>query len=121
MHSYQPYILIELDIQVVCKLVESIIRDNMIKYFTYNNFFSQKQFGFIKGFSTVIQLLKMLDKKTRKWRTCRCRYTDFEKAFDKVPHKRLIIKLALYGIDSDTIEWIKAFLFNRKQENKEVN
>jgi len=38
-------------------------------------------------------------------------YTDFEKAFDKVPHKRLINKLALwYGIDSDTIAWIRLFM-----------
>ena len=45
-------------------------------------------------------------------------YTDFEKAFDKVPHKRLINKLISYGIDSDTIEWLKAFLCFRKQRVK---
>jgi len=45
-------------------------------------------------------------------------YTDFEKAFNKVPHKRLINKLASYGIDSDTIEWIEAFY---AIENKELN
>ena len=45
-------------------------------------------------------------------------YTDFEKAFDKVPHKRLLNKLASYGINSDTIQWIKAFLCFRKQRVK---
>ena len=37
-------------------------------------------------------------------------YTDFEKAFDKVPHKRLISKLKSYGIDPVLIRWIEGFL-----------
>jgi len=31
---------------------------------------------------------------------------DFSKAFDKVPHKRLLSKLQLYGIQEDVFEWI---------------
>jgi hypothetical protein len=42
-------------------------------------------------------------------------YTDFEKAFDRVPHKRLISKLYSYNINADIINWIKAYLYNRKQ------
>ena len=42
-------------------------------------------------------------------------YFDFMKAFDKVPHQRLIMKLESYGIGGATLEWIKAFLVNRKQ------
>ena len=49
---------------VICKLLESILRDNIIKHFVKNNLFSTKQFGFIKGRSTVTQLLKILDKWT---------------------------------------------------------
>ena len=37
-------------------------------------------------------------------------YSDFEKAFDKVPHKRLISKLTLYGFNSAFINWIQDFL-----------
>jgi hypothetical protein len=39
----------------------------------------------------------------------------FSKAFDKVPHQRLLKKLAHYGIQDTTYKWIKAFLSNRKQ------
>jgi len=42
-------------------------------------------------------------------------YTDLEKAFDKIPHKRLISKLFSYGLNKDIISWIEAFLNNRKQ------
>ena len=42
-------------------------------------------------------------------------YTDFEKAFDKVPHRRLLSKLKSYKIHTSIIEWIKNFLSNRKQ------
>jgi len=44
-------------------------------------------------------------------------YSDFEKAFDKVPHKRLISKLHSYMIDEDrVIKWMSTFL---KLENIE--
>jgi hypothetical protein len=115
--NYRPVSLTS----IVCKVMESIIRDNIIKHFSENNFFSKKQFGFIKGRSTVSQLLKMLDQWTEQLENgghIDVVYTDFEKAFDKVPHKRLLNKLASYGIDSDTIEWIKAFLCFRKQRVK---
>jgi len=42
-------------------------------------------------------------------------YTDFEKAFNKVPHLGLISKLKAYYIDSKLIVWIEDFLCNRKQ------
>ena len=41
-------------------------------------------------------------------------YTDFEKAFDKVPHRRLIRKLHLYGINTAVINWIESFLCYRR-------
>ncbi len=40
---------------------------------------------------------------------------DFAKAFDKVPHKRLLSKLTSYGITGNTHNWITSFLSNRKQ------
>ena len=40
---------------------------------------------------------------------------DFSKAFDKVPHNRLLFKLESYGIRDDVLLWIRAFLENRQQ------
>ena len=42
-------------------------------------------------------------------------YFDFAKAFDFVPHKRLLYKLNAYGITGNTFEWIKSFLIGQKQ------
>jgi len=57
------------------------------------DFFSNSQYGFIKGRSTVLQLLKIMDDWTYnldKGKQIDVIYTDFEKAFDKVPHAGLI-------------------------------
>ena len=39
----------------------------------------------------------------------------FMKAFDKVPHHRLIHKIERYGILGNTLGWIKSFLSDRTQ------
>ena len=41
---------------------------------------------------------------------------DFAKAFDKVPHSRLLYKLDYYGVRGQTNTWIKGFLSDRKQQ-----
>jgi hypothetical protein len=42
-------------------------------------------------------------------------YLDFQKAFDSVPHHRLIHKLSCYGINGEILRWIEKFLTGRKQ------
>ena len=102
---------------ITCKVFESLIRDHIMKYFAENKLFSSKQFGFITGRSTVLQLLTLVDD----WAKCLetgsqidIVYTDFEKAFDKVPHQRLLSKLTSYGIHNSIVKWIESFLCFRK-------
>ena len=40
-------------------------------------------------------------------------YFDFAKAFDRVPKKRLLLKLSHYGISGRLLQWIDSFLTNR--------
>ena len=42
---------------ILCKLMESIVRDKVIDHFVKNKLFTNEQFGFLKGRSTVTQLL----------------------------------------------------------------
>ena len=76
----------------------------MINYLLDNNLLHEKQYGFIKGRSTSLQLLNIMDKWTKyleQGRQIDVMYSDFEKAFDKVSHSRLIYKLKLYGFSKD--------------------
>jgi len=79
----------------------------MMEYLLGNGLISDKQYGFISDRSTSLQLLHMLDK----WTVL---YSDFEKAFDKVPHIRLIFQLYSYGINKTIVKWIQDFLSVRR-------
>ena len=77
-----------------------------MKHMTENGLFSDRQFGFLNGCSTVLQLLVMLDKWTRITEDgpIDSIYCDFKKAFDKVPHQRLLQKIRGYGITGNTLK-----------------
>ena len=77
-----------------------------------------QQFGFIKSRSTVLQMLNVMDSSIKgvdRGEYIAVVYLDFMKAFDTVPHKRLIGKLKSYVIDYYTLRWMQAFLSHRVQ------
>ena len=103
---------------ILCKTLESFIRDALLKHLTNNNLLSTKQHGFISGRSTVTQLLNYIDscvKSVAAGKVVDAIYLDFEKAFDTVPHRRLLGKLDSYGIRGELLRWIKEYLSNRSQ------
>ena len=76
------------------------------------------QHGFRTGRSCLSNLLAFLDKVTRDIEDGKCVdviYLDFAKAFDKVPHKRLLDKLKCHGIRGKLWNWISNWLYGRKQ------
>ena len=103
---------------IICKILEGIIRDAIIKHMNTNGLFSPKQFGFLAGRSTILQMLHVLDIWTEildQGGTLDVIYCDFMKAFDKVPHKRLLHKTSKYGITENILGWINSFLSDRTQ------
>ena len=55
--NYRPVSLTS----IVCKIMETLIREHLIDHLKANNLFSNKQYGFISGRSTSLQLLSVLD------------------------------------------------------------
>lgn len=112
--NYRPISLTS----VPCKILESLIRDEIVAHLMENDLLCDEQHGFVPGRSCVTQLLtvmeawtEMLDKGT----PIDVVYLDFKKAFDSVPHLRLLSKLETYGICGQIKEWIADFLQGRCQ------
>ena len=104
---------------IICKVLESIIRDSIVSHLIENKLLSDCQHGFRKKRSCVTQLLEVMNDLTCSMDNgydIDILYLDFKKAFDSVPHERLIIKLKAYGITGQVLRWISAFLSNRTQQ-----
>ena len=112
--NYRPVSLLP----IVGKVLEFLVKEAVIDHLLSNRLISDKQHGFVPGRSCETQLLtcfdlwtKMLDKK----KPVDVVYIDFKKAFDSVPHQRLLLKLESYGIGPDLLKWFRSFLSGRKQ------
>ena len=84
---------------ILSKVLESIVYNKIFSYI--QPLFSHQQFGFVEGCSTLNQLLKFLVDIYHHADNEHCTdviYPDFKKAFDTVPHNKLLHKLWMLGI-----------------------
>ena len=95
---------------VVCKILESMIKDAISKHLESNTLYKGSQHGFSLGKSCLTNLLIYLEQVTSeidKGVPVDTLYLDFAKTFDTVPHLRLIEKIAANGIGVKISKWIK--------------
>ena len=97
--------------------MESIIRDHIVTYMSSNKLLSTAQHGFVPSRNCMTNLLLSMED----WATALeygysidIIYTDFAKAFDSIPHKRLFAKLQSIGVQGQLLRWIEAFLTGRR-------
>ncbi len=112
--NYRPISLTS----VPCKLMEKIIRNEIVEHMERNNFFTKCQHGFRTGFSCVTQLLEVMEdwaEALNNGEDIDVVFLDFSRAFDNISHKLLLMKLEGYGIKGNILKWIHSFLTNRKQ------
>ena len=101
-----------------CKIMETVSRDSLLSYLENNNLISDNQHGFRPNRSCITQLLEVIHDWSQALDKASCIeviYLDYSKAFDSVPHERLVAKLGSYGIDLKVQRWIRNFLLDRTQ------
>ena len=90
----------------------------MMKHLDHHNILVDSQHGFRKKRSCESQLIRTINdiaKRMNAKTQTDAILLDFSKAFDKVPRKRLLLKLDHYGIRGKILPWGDAFLSNRSQ------
>ena len=94
LNNYRP---ISLTSQV-CRAFDRVIKEEMLNYFDINNIIFLH--GFLKNRSCLTNLLTYMENITKsvdEGHSVNSVYLDFRKAFDKVPHQRLLKKLEALG------------------------
>ena len=107
--NYRPISLLS----VVSKVLESLVYNGIVDFVT--NSISVHQFGFLRGRSTLQQLLIFFSTLLGSSSQTDVLYLDFKKAFDSVARNKLLHKLWNFGITDSLWLWVRAYLTNRRQ------
>ena len=113
--NYRPVSLTS----ICCKILEHIVHSHVIKHLDDHHLLNDAQHGFRKRRSCESQLIltvQDLAKGLNDGEQIDAVLLDFSKAFDKVPHQRLLEKLCHYGVRDSLNKWIADFLADRQQE-----
>ena len=100
------------------KILEAILKDSLIDHLSAHSLLNVSQHGFLSKKSCLTNLLEFLEYVTDavdQGKPVDVIYLDFQKAFDKVPHQRLLAKLKAHGISGSILHWIDEWLKDRQQ------
>ena len=100
------------------KIAESVMHSRLLLHFTENNVISQKQAAYLKGDSTIQQLIYIVHMIRTNWTKKNIMqgvFLDVSAAFDKAWHAGLIAKLEQVKVGGQFLELFKSYLSDRKQ------
>ena len=103
---------------IVCKIAEKIVKSRVMDFWRNINILNPNQLAYMEGQSTLSELLSCYDdwaKSRNNRKPTDIAFLDFSKAFDSVPHQRLLFKLERHGIDGSVLQWFRNFLTGRMQ------
>ena len=112
--NYRPISLLN----TMEKVFERIIFKHVFNFLRDSQFFTPSQSGFMPGDSTVNQLTYLYNNFCRALDDgleIRVIFFDISKAFDKVWHRGLLLKLEQAGIQGNLLSWFSNYLQNRRQ------
>ena len=112
--NYRPITLTS----VLSRTLERIIKKQLMTYLIENDTLSKDQHGFLNRRSCLSNLLESIEEITALYDEglpVDEIFLDLSKAFDKVPHQRLLYKIQNIGITGNLLKWIESFLIKRRQ------
>ena len=99
---------------ILCKVYEKLLSKHLYNH--VKEYINLNQHGFVEGKSCLSNLLETLQNIITILESgdpVDLIYLDFQKAFDKVVHERLLLKLQAYGITGQVYDIIRSFLTGR--------
>jgi hypothetical protein len=104
---------------VTCKLLEHILCHHILAHLESNKTLTSLQHGFRSGYSCETQLLTTIHDLLERQNAgdqVDLLILDFSKAFDTVPHEKLLYKMENYGVDGNINTWLRQFLTMRHMQ-----
>ena len=104
------------------KCFERVVHKNLYNHILENSLLYKYQSGLIPGHLTVHHLIAVVHQTCRALENCdtSCHsfffFCDISKAFGRLWHTGLLIKLEVYGLPGDTLKWFKNYLKDRSQK-----
>lgn len=103
---------------IASKILEDIVYSHVMKHFEHYNILTDCQHGVRSKRSTELQLILTIHdtaSSLQQNKSIHAAVLDFSKAFHKVPHQGLLMKLERYGIHGNLLSWMESFLTKRVQ------
>ena len=113
--NYRPVSLTS----ICCKTLEHVVASHIMSNLDSRGIITERQHGFRARRSCETQLVDFVEDCLRSLdanKQIDVAVMDFSKAFDKVPHRRLLIKAGHYGIRGNLADWLDSFLSGRSQQ-----
>ncbi|GBN50740.1 putative RNA-directed DNA polymerase from transposon BS [Araneus ventricosus] len=110
--NYRPISLLS----CLCKVFESVLLRRLNQFLDDNNLIISEQFGFQKQLSTNQQLVRvteLIHDGFKKSETTGALFLDIAKAFDKIWHDGLSLKLMRLGVSAQLIKILSSYLTSR--------
>ena len=98
--------------------MEHVIYHSIMSHLEQNNILNPLQHGFRSGHSCITQLLTVIEELAKSLddrKQVDVLFLNFAKAFNTMPHQRLLLKLQSYGITGRTHHWLSQWLTKRTQ------
>ena len=106
--SYRPISLLS----TIGKVIEKLVYNRFYWYFENFNLLPSIQAGFRQNRSSIDQLARLehyIQCGLKERKVVIVVYFDISKAFDRVPHTAILVKMARLGIEGNSLAWTKSF------------